>query len=196
MKRLFSLLLILCLLFSGCGRLAEEPTTEATTEATTVPTTEATEPSTEPPTEPPTEPEPVYYNPLTGEEMDDFNCPESINYDGLYEKVLEIKKDPEVQVLIVEGNGIFYHEKIRQLFDLKIFMDLEIEHRMYRRIVRNIAAGRGSMEDIAGFYLKSARFSEQKYLIPTKRFADVVLNGDNYDPMGIDVVETFIRKNI
>ena len=70
MKQLFSLLLILCLLFSGCGRLAEEPTTEAMTEATTVPTTEATEPSTEPPTEPPTEPAPVYYNPLTGEEID------------------------------------------------------------------------------------------------------------------------------
>lgn len=68
MKRLISLLLILCLLLSGCGGAA--PETEATTEATEAATTEATEPPTEPSTEPPTEPDPVYYNPLTGEEMD------------------------------------------------------------------------------------------------------------------------------
>lgn len=141
-------------------------------------------------------PLPKMTSPMTGEEMDDFNCPESINYEGLYEKILEIKKNPDLQVLLVEGNGIFYHEKIRELFDLKVFMDLEIEHRMYRRIVRNIAAGRGSMEDIAEFYLKSARFSEQKYLIPTKRYADIVLNGDNYDTIGLDVVETYIRKQV
>lgn len=141
-------------------------------------------------------PLPKMVSPMTGEELDDFNCPESIDYDGLYEKIEEIKKNPEIQVLIVEGNGIFYHEKIRGQFDLKVFMDLEIEHRMYRRIVRNIAAGRGSMESIAEFYLKSARFSEQKYLIPTKRFADIVLNGDNYATIGLDVVETYIRKQV
>ena len=141
-------------------------------------------------------PLPKMVSPMTGEEMDDFNCPESIDYDGLNQKVEEIKKNPEVQVLIVEGNGIFYHEKVRSQFNLKIFMDLEIEHRMYRRIVRNIAAGRGSMEDIADFYLKSARFSEQKYLIPTKRYADIVLNGDNYDTIGLDAVQTYIRSKI
>lgn len=141
-------------------------------------------------------PLPKMVSPMTGEEMDDFNCPQSIDYEGLYEKIQEIKKDPGVQVLIVEGNGIFYHQKIRELFTLKIFMDLEIEHRMYRRIVRNMAAGRGSMEDIADFYLKSARFSEQKYLIPTKRYADIVLNGDNYDTIGLDMVQTYIRSKI
>lgn len=67
MKRIFSLLLIVCLL-SGCAAapVETEPSTEAATEATTEPTTEPTTL----PTEPPTEPEPVYYNPLTGEELD------------------------------------------------------------------------------------------------------------------------------
>ena len=66
MKKYLALLLVFALLLTGCGKAEEpatEPTTEATTEATTEPTTE--------PTEPPTEPEPVYYNPLTGEEVDE-----------------------------------------------------------------------------------------------------------------------------
>ena len=66
MKKYLALLLLFALLLTGCGR-AEEPVTEPSTEAPTIEAT--TEPTTEP-TEPPTEPEPVYYNPLTGEEVD------------------------------------------------------------------------------------------------------------------------------
>ena len=66
MKRIFILLLI-ALLLAGCAAPAEtEPSTEVTTEATTEPTTAPAEP----PTEPPTEPEPVYCNPLTGEQIE------------------------------------------------------------------------------------------------------------------------------
>ena len=71
MKKIFSLVLVLSLLLCGCGKTPEEtvPATEApTTEATAEPTTEPTTEPTEPPTEA-TEP-PVFYNPLTGEEMD------------------------------------------------------------------------------------------------------------------------------
>jgi len=71
MKRMVSFLLVLCLLLCGCSAApkATEPSTEPPTEP---PTTQApTEPPTEPPTtEPPTEPEPVYRNPLSGEEIE------------------------------------------------------------------------------------------------------------------------------
>ena len=71
MKKLFSIVLVLSLLLCGCGKTpAQEtvPTTEVP--VTEAPTTEpTTEPATEPTTEPTTEP-PVYYNPLTGEELD------------------------------------------------------------------------------------------------------------------------------
>lgn len=85
MKRIFSLILALCLiLLCGCtGRQASEttastaesttaPTTEATTVPTTAPVTEAptTEPTTEPTAEPTTEPVSLYHNPLTGEALD------------------------------------------------------------------------------------------------------------------------------
>lgn len=68
MKKLLSLLFVVCLLLAGCG--SPEPETVPTTEIPTEVTTEATaEPTTEPTTVP-TEP-PVYYNPLTGEEIDE-----------------------------------------------------------------------------------------------------------------------------
>lgn len=75
MKRIIPILLCLSLLFTGCGQKPEEtsaPTTEPTTEATTEATTEpATEPTTEPTTVPTTEPAVLYWNPLTGEPMEE-----------------------------------------------------------------------------------------------------------------------------
>ena len=83
MKRIISLLLIACLLLSGCagpgsettGPSAEAPSTQATTEATEAPTTEpvtepTAEPTTEPTTEPATEPPVLYRHPMTGELLD------------------------------------------------------------------------------------------------------------------------------
>lgn len=141
-------------------------------------------------------PLPTMISPMTGAEMEEYNSPESVEYDRLYEDIHTHMEDTDIQVLIVEGNGILYYEKLRTLMDLKIFMDLEIEHRMYRRIVRNIANGRGSMEDIAEFYLQSARFSEQKFFIPTKRYADIVLNGDHYQTVGKAAVIAYVREQL
>ncbi len=74
MKRIFALLLALCLMFL-CGCAAEPEQTQPSTEATQAPSTEATQPSTEAtqaPSSEATEPEPLFYNPLTGEAMDEI----------------------------------------------------------------------------------------------------------------------------
>jgi uridine kinase len=67
---------------------------------------------------------------------------------------------------------------------------------MYRRIVRNMKAGRGTMEEIADFYLHSAKYSETKYFIPTKLQADIVLNGHNYEGTGKKMVVSFVKEQM
>ncbi len=139
-------------------------------------------------------PLPRMISPATGLEMEDYNCPESIDYDALLEEMRKMKD--ECDVLIVEGNGILYFEKLRKEMNLSVFVDLPIEERMYRRIARNIKAGRGTMEEIASFYLDSARFSEAKFLLPTKRFADLVVEGHNFQEKAVDVIEAYVRTKI
>ena len=138
-------------------------------------------------------PLPKMQSPVTGQWMDDYNCPESIDYPAVIEAV---KNEQEADILILEGNGILYPKELRELLDLSIFLELPIEERMYRRIARNIKAGRGTMEEIASFYLESARFSEAKWLLPTVRYADLRLGGDNWQGKGLDVVEAFIARQL
>ena len=138
-------------------------------------------------------PLPQMRSPVTGQWMDDYNCPESIDY---AEMVKAVQAETEADIIILEGNGILYPSEVRELLDLSIFLELPIEERMYRRIARNIQAGRGTMEEIASFYLESARFSEARYLLPTARYADIRLAGDNWQGKGLDMIEAYVKARL
>ena len=141
-------------------------------------------------------PLPKMISPLSNQEYDDFNCPGSLNFERYYEDVKAICQQEDLDILILEGLTVLYFPELRELEDLKIFMDLDPEIRMYRRIVRNMKAGRGTMEEIADFYLNSAKYSETKYFIPTKMQADIVLNGHNYDGIGKEMVISFVKQKM
>ena len=133
-------------------------------------------------------------SPLSNTEYDDYNCPESLNYEAYLSAAKETVANEETDVVLLEGLTVLYFPAIRELADLKIYLDLDAEIRMYRRIVRNIAAGRGTMEEIADFYLNSAKYSESSYLKDTKLQADIILNGHNFQNKGKEIVEMVIRK--
>lgn len=141
-------------------------------------------------------PLPKMISPLSGLEYDDYNCPKSLNFPAYLEAVKELVSREDLDVVILEGLTVLYFPELRELEDLKIYMDLDPEIRMYRRIVRNMAAGRGSMEEIADFYLNSAKYSETKYFLPTKLQADIVLNGHNYQEKGRKLVLNAIRERL
>ena len=139
---------------------------------------------------------PKMVSPLSNKEYDDFNCPGSLNFEKYYEDVKATCERDDLDIIILEGLTVLYFPELRELEDLKIFMDLDPEIRMYRRIVRNMKAGRGTMEEIADFYLNSAKYSENKYFIPTKIQADIVLNGHNYDGLGKQMVVGYVKQQM
>ncbi len=138
-------------------------------------------------------PLPKMISPLSHEEYDDYNCPESLDFDSYYKDAQALCQREDLDIVILEGLTVLYFEELRLLEDLKIYIDLDPEIRMYRRIKRNMAAGRGTMDEIADFYLKSAKYSETKYFLPTKLEADMVLNGHNFQGKGKDIVETYVK---
>lgn len=141
-------------------------------------------------------PLPKMISPLSHKEYDDYNCPDSLNFEAYYEAAKAMCSREDLDIVILEGLTVLYFPELRELEDLKIYMDLDAEIRMYRRIVRNIKNGRGTMEEIADFYLNSAKYSETQYLKPTKIQADIVLNGHNYQGIGKQMVESFILQHL
>lgn len=121
---------------------------------------------------------PTMISPDDGNEYPDWNSPLSIDYDRLYNDIVDAVKQTEHRYIIVEGSLIYSVEKIRQLCNIKLFVTATKETCIYRRIVRNITLMGQTPEFIGGYYLKCARHREAEYCLPYVKCADMVIDND------------------
>ena len=135
---------------------------------------------------------PQMISPLTGVPGLDWNTPAAIDIDAMLAYLNEKLADASYDFIIIEGAFIFCYEKLHEMCDLKIFIDLDSDIRMYRRIKRNMAVRGLSLEEIGDYFTEYAKFSEQKYSLTTKVFADIVVNGHNFDKLALDMLVMYI----
>ena len=127
---------------------------------------------------------PTYSSKSFGQELPDFNHPDALNMAQLAADVQStlVEENPP-DVILVEGHLLFHDAEVRDLFDVRIFIDLDGETRALRRMVRNLEHKGDPIPDhsaqsIANYYLESARTGYQRYIAPTRQYADLILNGD------------------
>ncbi len=89
----------------------------------------------------------------------------------------KIRRVPVAAFVIVEGLFALYWEAIRDLLDLKIFVDAPDEVCLQRRIERDVRERGRSPESVVEQFRTTVRPMADRYLLPTKRFADLVLDG-------------------
>lgn len=144
-------------------------------------------------------PLPKLISPLTQETADDWNHPDSIDYKKPIELIKSLQAENLCDIIIAEGVHLFCYDEMRPLFDLKIFIELDAETRMHRRVKRNtnnFASSDGfyGTDFQFGYYLNFARFREEKYILPTKVYADILLNGNKLDGVAFDILLAWIKE--
>ena len=80
--------------------------------------------------------------------------------------------------IIVEGVLIFFPDELRELFDLKVFLDEDADVRVLRRIRRDMAERGRSLESVARQYLEQVRPMHARFAEPTKEHADIIIGPD------------------
>ena len=115
---------------------------------------------------------PKMISPATGEEASDWNHPDSVDMPAFLAAVTEAKESGVYDYIIIEGVTIFCHEAVRELADVKLYIDATIEMRIYRRIARNVVLKGQTIEFIGGYYLNFARWREKEYSLPSAQYAD------------------------
>jgi len=139
---------------------------------------------------------PLMKSPLTGIEGPDWNTPDAVDFDAMFGDFTERSNDKKLDILIIEGAFIFCYEKLRDVLDLKIYLDLDSDIRMYRRIKRNMEVRGLSLEEIADYYTEYAKFSEQKNTLTSKIYADIIFNGNNYHGKAFDILINYLESSI
>ena len=99
-------------------------------------------------------------------------------------------------VIIVEGILIFADEALRALMDIKIFVDTDDDVRLCRRIKRDVNKRGRSLESVLTQYQTTVKPMHEKYVVPSKRFADIVVpeGGKNY--VALDMIIGRIQRHL
>lgn len=96
--------------------------------------------------------------------------------------------------IIVEGILIFENAALRELLDIKIFVDTDADLRFARRLTRDIRDRGRTVESVIQQYLGTVRPMHMEFVEPSKRYADVIIPEGGYNEVGIDLVIQKIRS--
>ncbi len=98
------------------------------------------------------------------------------------------------QVIIVEGILIFENEPLRQLMDIKIFVDTDADVRLCRRIKRDVTKRGRTLESVLQQYQTTVKPMHEKYVEPSKRHADIVVPEGGKNAVALDMIMGHIQR--
>ena len=139
-----------------------------------------------------------------------YDHPDSLETELLVEHILQLKKGHAVdmpvydftihnrkeetvrveprQVILVEGILIFVEKSLRELFDMKIYVDTDPDIRFIRRLTRDIEERGRTMRSVINQYLKTVRPMHLDFVESSKRYEDIIVPEGGYNTVALDMV--------
>lgn len=96
-------------------------------------------------------------------------------------------------VIILEGILILEDERLRNLMDMKLYVDTDADLRIIRRLLRDIKERERSMDSVIEQYVNVVRPMHNQFIEPTKRYADVIIPEGGHNHVAIDLMVTKIQ---
>ena len=97
------------------------------------------------------------------------------------------------RVIIVEGILIFENEALRNLMDIRIYVDTDADIRICRRIKRDVNKRGRSLESVIVQYQNTVKPMHEKYVEPSKKYADVIVPEGGYNQAAMEMIFNHIK---
>ncbi|MCU4177532.1 uridine kinase [Carboxylicivirga sp. N1Y90] len=156
--------------------------------------------------------------PLEERQKINFDHPDAIEFDLLIEHLKQLKENSTIEqpiysylsctrsdetitvlprdVVIVEGILILGNKKLRDLMDLKVFVDADADDRLARVIQRDIAERGRTVEKVLARYDDTVKPMHLQFIEPTKRYADLIVPQGGNNHRAINILSNFIERNL
>ena len=103
------------------------------------------------------------------------------------------------KVIVVEGVLIFQDQALREMLDIKIFVETDADERILRRALRDVKERGRTLESVVQQYLTTVKPMHEQYVEPSRKHADIVVLGGGHNLVALDMiirrVEHHIRQN-
>jgi len=164
-----------------------------------------------------------YYNDLSDLSLEErrktnFDHPKSIDFELLEQHLLQLKSGKSVeqpvysflecnrtektipthpsQVMIVEGILILTNARIREMFDIKIYVHADSDERLIRRLKRDVNERGWNLDETLNKYLTNIKPMHEQFIEPSKEFADIIIPNNKYNTVAVDIVRTIITDKL
>jgi uridine kinase len=147
-----------------------------------------------------------------------FDHPDAIEFDLLLDHINELKKGHTIQkpiysyitctrsaetipveskdVILIEGILLFTDERIRNICNIKVFVDAPADERLMRVIKRDTIERGRDIEQTLKRYLETVKPMHEQFIEPTKRFADIIVPLGGENTVAITILATTIRQKL
>ena len=147
-----------------------------------------------------------------------FDHPNSIEFDLLYDHISELKQSNTIEkpiysyitctrdsktipvqskdVIIIEGILLFSDERIRNICNVKVFVDAPPDERLLRVIRRDIIERGRPIEQTLERYLETVKPMHEQFIEPTKRYADIIVPLGGENTVAINILASTIRQKL
>ncbi len=103
---------------------------------------------------------------------------------------------PPREVILLEGILIFSHSGLRELIDIKVFVDADADDRLGRIIDRDLKERGRSVDKVLERYEKTVKPMHLQFIEPTKRYADIIVPQGGNNTVAIDILATTILNKL
>jgi uridine kinase len=156
--------------------------------------------------------------PLEERQEMNFDHPRSLEFSLLVEHIKQLKAGNSIQqpiysyltctrsketilvepkkVVIVEGILILANAQLRNIMDIKVFVDADNDDRLMRVIMRDIVERGRSVNKVLERYEKTVKPMHLQFIEPTKRYADIIIPQGGENKVGIDILASIIEKKL
>lgn len=106
-----------------------------------------------------------------------------------------IKVNPK-KIIILEGILILSEKEIRDLLDIKVFVDTDADVRVIRRIMRDIKNRGRTLDSVVNQYMSTVRPAHLQFVEPSKKYADIIIPEGGYNKVAVDIIVSKIKSII
>ncbi len=98
------------------------------------------------------------------------------------------------EVIIIEGLFVLEDEKLRDVLDIKIFVDTDADVRFIRRMLRDVKSRGRSLDHVVEQYESTVKLMHEQFVEPSKRYADIIVPHGSENAVAIDLIVTKIAS--
>jgi uridine kinase len=103
---------------------------------------------------------------------------------------------PPADVIVVDGILLFVDQRVRDLCDVKVFVDADSDVRLIRRIRRDMVKRGRPLAEILDQYLTTVQPMHLEFVEPSKRYADVIMPRGGHNPVAIEMIVAKISQRL